>query len=231
MEMTGTGVIGRGTPVDRARKAMWGWGVVPGDAQLRGRGMERGRAHPARRRTVLGDVTLGMGLPMMPAPQSQPQPQEADQVVWDAFFDSLKREDVDVNMERPASPSPHMDMMGMNMMSLPPVNMNMNVNMNINMSMNMGPLCTSPAPPPTPPPPVSPVDFEMFNVGFGVGVGVGIGMAVGANASAGWTTPPHSPTSPVASEFGMDMGMGMMGPGPTDAFEVPSSSTLSFALG
>ncbi|KAG6864438.1 hypothetical protein C0991_009540 [Blastosporella zonata] len=118
----------------------------------------------------------------------------------------------------------------------------------------LGPTPTS-APPPTPTSPPSPADFEMFNVGFGVGVGVGLGMAVGVGVGSGWMAPPPSPVSPPGSPV-MDMGMGFGmggsmggfgsgmgsvgvggmgagagGVGTQEAFEQPSTSTLSFALG
>ncbi|KAG6843653.1 hypothetical protein H0H87_001962 [Tephrocybe sp. NHM501043] len=167
---TGTiGLIGRGTPVDRGRKAQWGWGVRP-PARGRsgsgegGRSGDRQRAVGIRRygrtgrREMIGDV----GAPLSPG-MSHPT-LEPDQVVWDAFFESLKRDgDPSSSSLSPPPPSPpshvhghiqtpppppimdipsqsltqpheFLEMMGMGV----GVNMNMNINMSMNMGMGLG---------------------------------------------------------------------------------------------
>ncbi|KAG6916491.1 hypothetical protein DXG01_006617 [Tephrocybe rancida] len=237
---TGTiGLIGRGTPVDRARKAQWGWGVRPGanmEGEVRGRsrsgsrerGQGRGRnvgisrlVNGRGRREVLGDV--GVPVPSVPAPVSPAmgpsmgmQPIAPDQTVWDAFFESLKR-DGDASpppvypstspspiqapptppmLEIPRTPSPApqssasppaLDLLGMNMMGM---GVNMNMNMNINMSMNMG-------------------------MGMGMGALFSPSPSPSPSHSSGAASPTdHMPSSPADFEmfnvgFGVGVGVGL----------------------
>ncbi|RDB26072.1 hypothetical protein Hypma_006153 [Hypsizygus marmoreus] len=236
MEIGPRVLVGRGTPVDRARAAQWASGVCRVDEGRRGRTLSRerrgGGAGEDRDRERSGSLT-------------PPPTFEQDPNTWDAFFESLKRGEgeasTSASVSGPAGSGGGSGSGGGMMMDLD-VSLGghtmqdsfggSSINVNLPSALDLAPLSPlgSLSPPLSSSPPPSPSSSQCLTVGsdfLGMGIGMGMGVNMNMNLGMGMMGMGGMMGDPLnggsgmggvmsgggGGDLGMGMGMGMFGMG------------------